>query len=242
MFVHVSENLSSQFTDEDEWQLQPERSIPNQSSFYQCIRPHCEDLRRIVLKGIEPSSNGTWHCTVQFELRRTQIELFADFQDTREGTGTTQFVKEVLLFPGICSMLSGRALTDSRLLNNVVAGAIDANEIVKEGKDKLIIVFGEWQTNGLFDGLAWKNSSSVSQREAASPTLPVKKLTTLMPKTSHIPLKKYHVAVNGFTYIYYHFISPEKNKPEKKAGDKKRKSSEPKAGPYAKKDSSIVLN
>ena len=194
MFVHVSENLSSQFTDEDEWQLQPERSIPNQSSFYQCIRPHCEDLRRIVLKGIEPSSNGTWHCTVQFELRRTQIELFADFQDTREGTGTTQFVKEVLLFPGICSMLSGRALTDSRLLNNVVAGAIDANEIVKEGKDKLIIVFGEWQTKGLFDGLAWKNSRSVSQREAASPTLPVKKLTTLMPrvKSAQIIISQQH--------------------------------------------------
>lgn len=191
---------------------------------------------------MDPATNVTWHCTIQYEVRRTHSELFADYEDTREATGTTQFVKEFLLFPEICSMLSGRALTDNRLLNSVAAGAVDANEIVKEGKDKMIVVFGEWQTNGLYDGVAWKNSSSVSQREPASPSLPIKKLTTLVPKTSHLPLKKYHVAVNGFTYIYYHFVKAEPKQAELQERGKKRKSSAPPKPAKSQKNDIIVID
>ena len=152
-------------------------------------------------------SKRTWHCTVQFELRRTREEFFAAHEDTRVTTGSTQFVKELLITPGNCSILSGRALADSRLISNAAALAVEARDIAKNREDKLMVVFGEWQTHGLYDGLAWKNNSSTNQREAPSPTLPVKKLTTLVPRDVTVPLKKYHVAVNGFTFVYYHITN-----------------------------------
>ena len=48
LFMHVSEGLNKQFTDPEEWHLRPERSVPNQSSFYESTSPNCQDLRRYI--------------------------------------------------------------------------------------------------------------------------------------------------------------------------------------------------